>query len=165
MKTIEVEDSLYEALLEISKEMQTQDNRCTASPYYACIQTKEKNYRQDCDGEVIVYHTDDYDSEFDFDELKQYCEDRDIEIPEDLDWDDHYDVNDFISENTTLIQGSYDWKYKTQNVFFTTKACENHIKQNHYHYNDPRSYIEYAFRNPEMELIQKFLLSLYKPTT
>lgn len=38
-------------------------------------------------------------------------------------------------------------------VFFTAKACEDHIRANHYHYNNPRSYGISAWRNYEMQTV------------
>ena len=40
MKTIEISDEMYEALVEISTNMKNQDNRCTASPYFYQVQYK-----------------------------------------------------------------------------------------------------------------------------
>lgn len=43
-------------------------------------------------------------------------------------------------------------------VFFTEAACDAHIKQNHYHYNEPRSYGISAWRNPEMQAVMNDLI-------
>ena len=42
MKTIEVTDKMYEKLIELSKEINNQDNRATRMPYFFQIQTDEK---------------------------------------------------------------------------------------------------------------------------
>ena len=42
MKIIEIEDEMYEFLMNLSKELNTQDHRGTAMPYFFQIQTKEK---------------------------------------------------------------------------------------------------------------------------
>lgn len=47
-----------------------------------------------------------------------------------------------------------------ENCFLTEKACKEHIESNHYHYTDPKDYLNHAWRNPEMELISKFLCGL-----
>ena len=42
MKTINVSDEMYEALIEISTNMKNQDNRCTASPYFYQVRCKKE---------------------------------------------------------------------------------------------------------------------------
>ena len=41
---------------------------------------------------------------------------------------------------------------KQRNVFFTQKAIDQHMKDNHYHYSDKAyAYLDCAWRNPELE--------------
>ena len=49
---------------------------------------------------------------------------------------------------------------KDQNMFFTAKACQEHIDSNRYHYNKPVVFLNHAWRNPEMELVSIFLCGL-----
>ena len=49
---------------------------------------------------------------------------------------------------------------RNKNAFLTAKGCKDHIEKNSYHYNDPIDYLNCAWRNPEMELISKFLCGL-----
>jgi len=42
MRTIKVNDEMYEFLINLSKELNTQDHRCTAMPYFFQVQTKEQ---------------------------------------------------------------------------------------------------------------------------
>lgn len=37
--------------------------------------------------------------------------------------------------------------------FFTEKACRQHIEENKHHYRNPMDYLNFAFRNPEMETL------------
>jgi hypothetical protein len=69
---------------------------------------------------------------------------------------------DEIMEEAGWQKMNFDYEYKYQDAFFTEKACEEHIRLNSYHYADPHSYVSHAFRNPEMELVQKFLINLTK---
>ena len=46
----------------------------------------------------------------------------------------------------------------TAGVFFTAKACEQHIKLNHYHYNNPKSFGIGSWRNFEMQEVQRYLI-------
>jgi len=38
-------------------------------------------------------------------------------------------------------------------VFFTEKACRQHIEENKHHYRNPMDYLNFAFRNPEIETL------------
>jgi hypothetical protein len=40
------------------------------------------------------------------------------------------------------------------------KACKKHIECNSHHYNEPVDYLSYASRNPELEMVQKFIMGL-----
>jgi hypothetical protein len=46
----------------------------------------------------------------------------------------------------------------TPGVFFTEKACLDHIKVNSYHYNNPICYVIGAWRNEEMQTIMQDIL-------
>ena len=43
-------------------------------------------------------------------------------------------------------------------VFFTAKACQEHIDENSYHYTNPRVYAIAAWRNPEVQTIMQSLI-------
>lgn len=45
-------------------------------------------------------------------------------------------------------------------VFFTAKACQQHIDENYYHYENPQVYGIAAWRNPEMVAIMQHLIAL-----
>lgn len=45
-------------------------------------------------------------------------------------------------------------------VFLTAKACEEHIRLNHYHYSNPQSYAIGSWRNYEMQTVLNFLSKL-----
>lgn len=89
-----------EFLKEFMNKINSQNNRCTATPYYFVVREQE---------EVL-------DGDGNFAEL-------------------------------------YRWVDK--GIFFTEEAANNHIKQNYYHYNNPRTYVKHAFRNPEMKRLFK----------
>ena len=54
----------------------------------------------------------------------------------------------------------YEMKEQLQNAFLTSKACDEHIKANGYHYNTPVNYLSHSFRNPELETLIKFICGL-----
>ena len=45
-------------------------------------------------------------------------------------------------------------------IFFTEQAAQEHINENSYHYNNPRVYGIGAWRNPELQAVQKLLIGL-----
>ena len=161
MKTIQVTDKVYEALAEISRNMNAQDNRCTAYPILFQIQTNEqKAAPEGCgepgwysDGTVLETEEEITDAIFDY---------KDEELTKDAIRSLSELARDEMMEEAGWEKGYYIYEHKYQNAFFTEKACEEHIRLNHYHYAEPKSYVDHAFRNPEMEIIQNFLINLTK---
>lgn len=159
MKTIEVSDEMYEKLIEMSNEMNNQSHRGTAMPCFFQIQTKEQvSVPEGCgthawhyDGTTIESDEEIIDAIFEFkdeqvskEEIKDYPDYKKSELMEEAGWRSVY----------------YDFNEVYQNAFFTEKACKEHIRLNSYHYHEPVDYLSYATRNPELELIQKFILGL-----
>jgi hypothetical protein len=160
MKTIDVTDEMYDFLMDLSKELNTQDHRCTAMPYFFQVKTTKEIPTGEgmgdevwvCDGEICL--RDDDDAVFEYNEwdlknvehLKKYNDLLEYEIDE-------------------LLENNYRKCYVTtkdvyENAFLTEKACRKHIEANHYHYSDPKDYLQYAFRNPELEKVMEFICSL-----
>lgn len=173
MKTIEVSDEMYDRLIELATEMTTQDPRCTKMPHMFQIQTKYKVYDWGLNGDERCY----IDTETEINSCKQLIDlltELNIEYPSDIEkmWKDSWwpsddekfegkDLKEFLQEVLPDFQEcSYSWNYKYENTFFTAKACKEHIERNHYHYNDPKDYLNHAWRNPEMELVSEFLCGL-----
>ena len=176
-KIIEVTDEMYEALMELSKEMTTQDMRCTAMPHMFQIKTTEQVAAYPGQGKEIWVNdegdeleTEDKMREFiqeyiyENDESISHRDDKKAkkEAKSKVDEMDYCDLEEYLEEthndNWWKVNVNYEDKY--QNTFFTAKACEAHIKANHYHYKQPTCYLNHAFRNPEMELVSKFLCEL-----
>ncbi len=60
MKTIEITDEMYDSLMEISKELNTQNHRSTAMPYFFQIQDEtEAIVYEDNGGEIKYIHDGD----------------------------------------------------------------------------------------------------------
>jgi hypothetical protein len=161
MKTIEVSDEMYNSLIELSKELNTQDHRATAMPYFFQIRTqKEVAVPEGCGTECWV------------------LDDSKIETAEEINNEifDYKDGNvslDFITklndwEKEAILEGAgwrkvnYDFVDHFENAFLTAKACKEHIQSNKHHYDYPVDYLSHAFRNPELELVLKFLCELTK---
>lgn len=165
MKTIEVSDELYDQLIELSNELNTQDNRATASPYVFQIQTNEEiAVPYGCGNEAWYYDDSKIETE---EEIKN-------EIFSFKDWDEDnlshqkkyatFDSweQDRMLESIGWRKGNYDYKHFYQNAFLTAKACKEHIRLNHYHYREPVDYLTHCFRNPELEMVLNFLKQLTK---
>lgn len=168
MKTIEVTDEMYNSLIELSKEMLSQDNRATAMPHMFQIRTDEEIPAHDGCGESIwIENNGEIELRSDEDE-KDYIIQFEAELFNDemivqktakVEAMSEYEISSWLEKHDfRQIEVSISHKYA--NTFFTAKACDDHIKRNHYHYNNPVSYLNHALRNPEMELISKFLCQL-----
>ena len=134
----------------IGKEMNSQDNRSTQFVMFAVRDRK------------LVEATDDYDVlEFldeDYSEIDDPCEDCK---------DDYFGgrVDQEACVNcgcAHVIPMSKEWEFDLKcGLFFTAKACEQHIAENHYHYTkEVHSYGVSSWRNPEMQTVLRFLSEL-----
>lgn len=156
MKNIEVTDEMYEFLMNLSNEMNTQNHRGTAMPYIFQIQTQEQVVTADgygveawcCEGSLI---------ETEKEIIETIAEYQDIDI-EDVPTDDY--ERESILEEAGWFKINYEMKEKLQNAFLTSKACDEHIRLNNYHYNSPVNYLSHSFRNPELETLFKFICGL-----
>lgn len=132
----------------IGAEMSTQNNRGGQYPMYV-IQTDERRW---------VESSGDWDErerveDLDHDALCTSCRglmDMDTELPEDCDDCDWEAFTHFkLEDQFELMPG----------IFFTEKAAQKHIDENHYHYYNPRVYGVGAWRNPELIAVQQYLIT------
>ena len=82
MKTISVSDEDYEILMELSKELQTQENDHQAFPYF-WEPRSEKSVQGSEDDTPLAYHDC---STYEFEELEESCPEL---------WDEFINKNDF----------------------------------------------------------------------
>ncbi len=156
MKTIEVSDEMHEFLMNLSNELNTQDHRSTAMPYIFQIQTQEKVVAVEGNGnEAWIY--DDSEIETEEEITEAIAEYKGLSV-EDV-TTNKYD-REQILEEAGYRKINYEMKEVYQNAFLTSKACDEHIKSNNYHYNTPVNYLSHSFRNPELETLLKFLCGL-----
>ena len=156
MKTIEVTDEMHEFLMNLSKELTTQNHRGTAMPYIFQIQTQEEVPAADgngmeawyCDGSKIESEEEIIQA------IADYLEIEPSEVTE-----SEYERAEFLEE-AGYRKIYYEMKEKLQNAFLTSKACDEHIRLNNYHYNNPVNYLSHTFRNPELETLLKFVCGL-----
>ena len=154
MKTIEITDEMYNALMEISKELNTQNHRCTAMPYMIQLSEKkevaayegcgetywfgnegEKLYTEDDENEVIKEHLQEkYGTDESFEELEDYEKES---ILEDLE----YRKLEVTQED------------ELSNFFFTDKGLRD------YYGKDVNTYMT-GVTNPELKTEMTFLCEL-----
>ena len=154
MKTIEITDEMYNALMEISKELNTQNHRCTAMPYMIQLSEKkevaayegcgetywfgnegEKLYTEDDENEVIKEHLQEkYGTDDSFEELEDYEKES---ILEDLE----YRKLEVTQED------------ELSNFFFTDKGLRD------YYGKDVNTYMT-GVTNPELKTVMTFLCEL-----
>ncbi len=172
MRSIQIPEDIYNKLMEISREIRTQDNRCTAPPHFFQIRERKKIYDWGLNGDHQIFVEDDLEIEtvqdlidYHLDLNPGLSEQEEREVSEKIMelWEGVFlsDLEDWVEENhPELKRLSYSWEYVYHNSFFTAKACREHIERNNHHYNQGTDYLNHAWRNPEMELVYNFLLSL-----
>lgn len=154
MKTIEVSDELYAKLIELSENINSQDNRGTATPYFFQIKTNEKRrVAEGCGTECWAYDGSTIETEKEINQAVADWLDEDVESVKSK---SEYE-KEGILEKAGWQRMNYDYEEKFQNAFLTEKSCKEHIKRNGYHYVEPSDYLMHAFRNPDLELVFEFL--------
>ena len=143
MPNIEIKQETLDFLQELVKEINQQDRRATASPYYYVIQV-EKLVEDCADGE-IYYFDEDYNN----------LGTRDEAIKEILEEEENFTITDaetYLDDICHKIYMSYQKVIVQGPVFLTEKAINKHIRLNQHHYGkSARNYIDHFWRNPEME--------------
>lgn len=103
----------------------------------------------------VIQECDGYSDENNFGNLDEDCCEEDIEklLRQYIDEDDANTILENIGFHKLYLQ-----KISIlENVFLTEKSIREHIKCNLYHYDEPTTYVSYAYRNPDMETIFEFL--------
>jgi hypothetical protein len=162
MKTIEISDEMYEKLIALSNQMNSQDHRATAMPYIFQVRETKKVYGVDSefsfDGFIWVSdECSEISAQSDIKSMIEALENNEVDF--DKENTSESDLEILMEEN-----GYHKIYYKNEevysNAFLTEKSCKEHIQANLHHYKNPVDYLSYAFRNPDMELISKFLCEL-----
>jgi hypothetical protein len=162
MKTIQVSDEMYEFLMNLSKELNTQDHRATAMPYIFQVQDEveisvgegQGEEAWHCDGSVISTEKEIKEAIFEYKEW-EIGNKKHEKLFSEMDWLARENI---LEVNYRKVHISTQKVYT--NAFLSAKACRHHIKCNAHHYRKPVDYLSYAFRNPELEMIMKFLCKL-----
>lgn len=166
MKTIKVTDEMYNSLMELSKELNTQDHRSTAMPYFFQVMDQEEHVVPEGFGGKQVWADGDGSLESNED-IKQYFVDNifgdgydtEEEAAKAFDKLDEDEIEEKL-ESMNFSKYYVENKPVYTNAFFTAKACKAHISANSHHYKEPVDYLSHSFRSPEMELVMTFLCEL-----
>lgn len=163
-------------LLELQKEMNTQDHVGQADPRYWVIRDFDKIYGDSLnnpdgyeifmDGEQII--NIDYKMFTDtqvVDAVKEYFVREYDVVFEEADFEDVYDIDDLkelIEYKGYEIQiVEYEIIPKYSGMFLTQKAAEEHLRSNDYHYADnATTYAMTAWRSHEADMLYKILHSV-----
>ena len=162
MKTIEVSNEMYEFLMNLSKELNTQANRGTAMPYFFQVQDEveisvdegQGTEGWECEGNVITTEQEIKEAIFDYNDWEIGNTEHELLFAE-MDWLDRENI---LEVNHRKVYTSAQKVYS--NAFLTEKACKHHIANNRHNYREPIDYLSYASRNAELEMLMKFLCQL-----
>jgi len=196
MPLIEVTEKQYEFLKNLQNEINTQDNRTTAKPYFFQVKRTDRVYGKDLQqGDGIAYIDPNSDEIYDEKpeepeketekeksdknqlSLQLNAEEEELKYrdggpvwkekfeEEDQDFEDQDQDQDEEEEDKIEYEEiEYQEIVSYDNCFFTEKACLRHIKENKHHYADEEpmqlTYLNAAWRNPEMEMMFEFISSL-----
>ena len=191
MPTIELSQETFDFLQALITEINTQDNRATAHPYYFTIGSTEEIVGLD-DGfaDSYVWVRDGGDEIGNGADLREHIKEHLKELleeeknnPKSVDdelidklaylgifvlsdfWDNKVDIDaleipttDLEEIATTMDIVRYGIKKQTvyKGFFLTESAAQSHLSLNRHHYGEnAHTYVEYAFRNPELEKLLK----------
>lgn len=168
MKTINVTDEQYEFLMNLSKELNTQDNRGTAKPYFFQVRETKEVPAHKGSGEEILYHSD-YEVELrtDDDKFEWIKENKHCFIGTEYENEAHEVDNyttvwelDSMLEELGFVKFNVENQHVYINAFLTSKACDEHIRINKHNLKEPVNFLSHAFRNPELEQLLNILSEL-----
>ncbi len=168
MKTIEITDELHKKLIELAKEVKTQDNRSTASVFFQ-IEDIEQVPAWEGRSDLEELYSSEHDCSFnpatDADDIREFCYENtikdELEAKEFFSDFSHSDFCDYLETEFDFERLPYEEKKVYKNAFLTAKECELHLKVNSHHYTkEARSYGSCAWRNNDIEIIYELLKSV-----
>jgi hypothetical protein len=184
-QVIGVDKETYSNLMELSKEMNTQDHRSTCMPYFfqvqhlkevSCYEGQGVEVWVDENGEGDMRTNEEFEefiSESIDADFEEYFKDVNFQDDADLEDDEFREayISDYIKQMTgwqkeTFLEENGYRKYNVEDkevyskCFFTAKACNEYIQSNKHHYREPVSFLSGNYRSHEIELVQRFLCEL-----
>jgi hypothetical protein len=178
MKTIEVSDKDYEILMELSKELQTQDNHGQAFPYFWNPSGIE--HVPDEQGDIVTIIVDceqytpedfaEYDPEL-WNKFRDYWNESDEEgeetvpevYPKNFDWE-----SEWMDEIKDKYRDAYVYHEKKErvvdhNMSIFYSDVKNFCASNSHHLgNKPSTYARTSWRMPKMKNLMECLLRINK---
>lgn len=146
-------EKVAKALIEIGRNLHTQDNRATSHPAF-CVQVCERI------GPIMEGHEYDYVCYHDHEMSETYYADR---HPDEWNTANGLDKNNDLPDRYTAC--AYIERWKTVQTCLTSEGCKRHLElngHNYRHYFGTRVYVDSFHRNEEMILIRKVLMDLYE---
>lgn len=140
----------YQQIVDMGNEMITQNNRGTQYPMFV-IQTQRERVGVEDYEEIDHYEYKICDKHDDFDEYDGETTAHENEVND--------EIKDCYKCEKLPIHVYYEDTTHMTGVFFTEKAAQQHIDENHYHYMKPRIYGIGSWRNPEMITVQQQIIS------
>lgn len=166
MKTIKVSDEIYDFLISTSKEINSQDNRITAEPYFYQIREEKEIATGEGMGEEVWVMDGEIHLRTEQDIKEAVFEWKEWDLENKLHQKKYselggWEIDEILEENYRKVHVSVDYTYS--NCFLTEKAARQHIKINGHNLKSPVDYLIHAYRNHEMINIFKFLKGLTEP--
>jgi len=156
MKTIEVTDEMYESLMSISQELNTQSHRRTRMPYMIQVSKKKEVSAYEGQGAEFWFCNEGrkLESQSDIDNvINEYLN----ENPENVYGDDFEELEEYDKES--ILADLYYTKHNVteedelSDFFFTDKGLRD------YYGDDVNTFLT-ASSNPELKVIMKFLCEI-----
>lgn len=154
----------------LSNEMKTQDNRCTAQPYGLILLQEDEEVRPQGFGNDVMARFDD-ESYYDFEELMEYVEEyygsdnehiiemKDEEVSNFYDLQTSYEADQLDIEVFNIERVDVPKKMQS-NFFITEKAYHDYISKDGHNLCKPKSFGIHLTRNSEMERLYEIIHKL-----
>lgn len=151
MPKIDIKQETLDFLQGLVKEINKQDNRCTATPYYYVIQIVR--LVEDCmNGEDYYFDEDGNHLGTKEEAIKDCMENYEQTYEE---------AENYVENDCRTLAMSYQKVIEQGPVFLTEKAINKHIEANRHHYGKTaQSYVDHFWRNPEMESLFKAIADI-----
>ena len=170
MKTIEFDDETYDSLMDLVKELQTQDNDRTAFPFIWSPASRQwKPCPNGCGERTIVYSSPDNDS-YTFEEFTESHPELLEEFEEDG-MDEVFAVDEVEDEFFSFLVSRYPGDFdlhreelvqvvEGNTSVFKSDAAKFCEENQHHLGQDPHTYCQHSWRMPKMEKLMKVLCSI-----
>lgn len=171
-KLIEVSEKEYKQLMEICHELTTQDNRGTTDPIWTIFDLQKVSTSSNYSEKFYWYDSVNH-GELTEGEVKALLKDKKDEFTMEyrkLEKESkEFFPNKVECQTRVMERMGFDKVFyieaatRPKGIFFTEKACKAWQRQNKHHLSD-RAYdfVDSLWRNPEMQLIRKILLTIKK---